>query len=388
MDVGSYLAATELEEQRPKQALRAYRKLRRAQMRFDGRLLVAAPIAAAAAAGLGLLLARIFPSVGRYVLCACLVLVGLGAVSAFDSRWYRATLRSKSRFRGMAGGLGQRKITPLELLLGWLTGLLLPLVHLLSAGLIVLGGALVSAVITLPAVIAIMITQHVGYISALDSIPQAVREGVWYATATVVGAFFLLDLPPRPGPIVVRQLRELPMAVALSWVRLLAFVTGTTLCVGIFQVWRGAWGEASVALAIVALVAYAVVIGLTRAWSEKDNIFVTLCRLGEGRCLLATGRWGSASRILWRRAQDPTEQVPKTLEHGCWGTLQCAYAASVPKRRREYHLKEARDRLTAAKVALGEAEETAYRNLFADALAKLQALVRAMESKLGGSGSR
>jgi hypothetical protein len=69
------------------------------------------------------------------------------------------------------------------------------------------------------------------------------------------------------------------MAVALSWVRLLAFLTGTTLCVGIVQVWRDAWGGIGVELAVGALVAYAVVIGLSRAWSEKDNVFTTLCYL-------------------------------------------------------------------------------------------------------------
>ena len=45
---------------------------------------------------------------------------------------------------------------------------------------------------------------------------------------------------------------------------------------------------------------------------------------------------------------------------------------------------EARDRLTAARIALGESREPAYHDLFADALAKLQGLVRAAE----GHGDR
>ncbi len=389
MDVGGFLAAAALEERRSKEALAAYRRLRASQTRFDGRLLVAGPLAAGGAALLGLLLAALVPSLGRYLLCVCLVVVGLGAVSALDIRWYRDALRSKARFRGMAGGVGERRLGRDELFIAWVGGIVVaPLAGLLQLALIVIGGAIVAAIVSAPVVIVLMATRGLDYTGALEQIPTMARDVLWTVSAVVVSGFVLLDLPARPGPLVLRQLHELPMAVALSWQRVLVFATSAILGVGLILVWSGEGGQAAVAAACLGAVGYGLAQGAARAWSERDNIFVTLCRLGEGRCLLAMGRWGAASRILWRRARDPGEHVPKVLEHACWGTLEMAHASSVGRKGRAGHVAQARERLTAARIAMGESEEAAYRELVADALTKLQALIRSMEAGTGADPSR
>lgn len=380
MDVGGYLAAAGLEERRPKEALAAYRRLRRAQTRFSGRLLVAGPLVAGAAALAGLALAALVPSLGPQLLCASLLLVGVGGVSALDLRWYREGLRSKARFRGMAGSLGERRIEPGEIVLAWvMMTIAAPLVPLLQIAIVVIGGAVIGGVVTAPAAVFLMATQGLDYFGALEAIPEIARNGLWFAGAIVVGGFVLLDLPARPGPLVLRQVRELPEAVKQSWKRLGVLAAGAALGIGLVQVWNGDGGDVAVALACGGAVAYGAAMGLVRAWTEDDNIFVTICRIGEGRCLLAAGRWGAASRILWQRARDPGEHVPKVLEHVAHGTLQVAYAASVGRRSRAAHVAEARDRLTAGRLALGESREPAYQDLFADALGRLQGLVRSRE---------
>lgn len=389
MDVGGYLAAAGREEQRPREALAAYRRLRRSETRFDGRLLVAGPLVVAAAVLLGLGLAALFPSIGRYLLCGCLVLVGMGGLSALDLRWYREELRSKARFRGMAGHVGERRLGRDELLLAWVMGTAMgPLAAVLQLGIIFIGGAIAAGVVSLPAAIVLMVTRGLDYPGALDSMPTLVRDGLWLVAAIVVSGFVLLDLPARPGPLVARQLHELPMAVVLSWQRLCVFAAGATLGVGLILVWNGEGGAGAGVAACVGAVAYGVAMGLVRAWTEGDNIFVTLCRIGEGRCLLAIGRWGAASRILWRRAADPGEHVPNVLEHVAWGTLEIAYASSVGRKSRAARVSEARDRLTAARIALGESQEAAYRDLFEDALAKLQGLVRTHELRADSDAHR
>ena len=114
------------------------------------------------------------------------------------------------------------------------------------------------------------------------------------------------------------------------------------------------------------------------AWHERDNILVTLCRIGEGRCLTALGEWGDACPLLRDRSTDPGEHVPATLGHLAYATLEYAQAMS-PRGRAQSRVRAARDRLSkrgSTSVRTGNRRTRLCR----DGIAKLQVLLRKAEA--------